>query len=752
MEIYLVIVIILFILAISDLMVGVSNDAVNFLNSAIGSKVAPRYIIMIVASLGILVGTTFSSGLMEVARKGIFNPQFFYLNEIMVIFLAVMITDVLLLDLYNTFALPTSTTVSIVFELLGAAVAVSLIKIISVGETFGELINYINTAKAFAIISGILLSVVVAFSTGAIIQFLTRLIFTFDYEKKLKRYGAIWGGLALTAITFFILIKGAKGSSFLSSEDQAWIKANANTILFISFFVWTIVLQLLQWFTKINILKPIVLVGTFALALAFAANDLVNFIGVPLAGLSTYIIGISSSNPSEILMEALTQKVSTPTLLLLLAGGVMVVTLWFNKKSRSVTKTEVNLGRQSEGFERFESTLLSRRIVGMSIGLNNIYKRITPAIIQNGISNRFADIEKKSNTLKLNKETPAFDLIRASVNLMVASMLISFATSLKLPLSTTYVTFMVAMGTSLADKAWGRESAVYRVTGVITVIGGWFLTALIAFTVSGTFAVIIFYGNLPAIIILSVLAGYFIFRTHVLHRERSSEEEKEEVDFIKDETNQIDSIKLLMKNLSSYLGLSSHIFSNSIEGLSKGEIELLRSQNKKLKSYKKNANYLVAEIMNLAKKFPEENKKAGRRFGKMIANIQQLYYHIKEVNIKSFGHIDNNHSQPIGEQLDELISLKELISRRIEETKQIFASENFEEYHNFIEGQEQFQEMLSTFDENQLSRISEGKDTTKNSMLFLELLSECESILAHLNSMVTLLKKNYDKYQIKTGE
>ncbi len=750
MDVYLVIVIILFILAISDLMVGVSNDAVNFLNSAIGSKVAPRYVIMIVASLGILVGTTFSSGLMEVARKGIFNPQFFYLNEIMVIFLAVMITDVLLLDLYNTFALPTSTTVSIVFELLGAAVSVSLIKISnSSGENFADLVKYINTAKAFAIISGILLSVVVAFSTGAIIQFFTRLLFTFDYKKRFKRYGAIWGGLALTAITFFILIKGAKGSSFLSSEDQTWIKAHANIILVISFCVWTIILQLFQWFTKINILKPIVLTGTFALALAFAANDLVNFIGVPLAGMSTYIIGSTSSNPSEILMVALTQKVSTPTLLLLLAGAVMVVTLWVNKKSRSVTKTEVNLGRQSEGFERFESTLLSRRIVGMSIGLSNVYKKAIPLPIQNVISKRFAEVGKNVTDYKSIDEAPAFDLIRASVNLMVASMLISFATSLKLPLSTTYVTFMVAMGTSLADKAWGRESAVYRVTGVITVIGGWFLTAMIAFTVSGAFAFVIYYGQLPAIIILTLLAGYFIFRTHVLHKEKTAEENKLEINKIETATSEIDSIKMLMDKLVAYLDLSEEIYANSIQSLSTGEIELLRAQNKKLKLLKKNANYMVAELLNLVKKFPEQNKKARRRFGKMVANIQQLYYHVKEVNLKSLTHIDNNHSLPIGKQVVELKSLKELLLTRFAEVKHIFTSKNFDEFEQFTNGQEEFNEMISTFDEHQLARIAEGTDTAKNSMLFLEILSESESILAHLNSMVTLLRKNYNKYSSK---
>ena len=355
MDLYLIIVVILFLFAISDLVVGVANDAVNFLNSAVGSKVAPRHVIMIIASLGILIGTTFSSGLMEVARKGIFNPEQFYYAEIMVIFLAVMITDVILLDTFNTFGMPTSTTVSIVFELLGSAVAVSILKIYNSTENLAELVHYINTSKALAIVSGILISVVVAFSAGAIFQFISRLIFTFDYQKRLKRYGAVWGGFALTAITYFILIKGAKGSSIISGESQEWIKTHTELIMLYNFLFWTIVLQITLWFTNFNILKPIVLIGTFALALAFAANDLVNFIGVPLAGLSAFQAAGQSSDPSNLLMVSLTEPVETDTILLLIAGVIMVLTLWFSKKANSVTKTEVNLSRQLEGFERFES-------------------------------------------------------------------------------------------------------------------------------------------------------------------------------------------------------------------------------------------------------------------------------------------------------------------------------------------------------------------------------------------------------------
>ncbi len=743
MEIYLVIVVILFILAISDLIVGVSNDAVNFLNSAIGSNVAPRHIIMIVASLGILAGTTFSSGLMEVARKGIFNPDQFYLNEIMVIFLAVMITDVLLLDLYNTFALPTSTTVSIVFELLGAAVAVSIIKIINQGSDYGALIEYINTSKAFAIISGILLSVVISFTVGAIIQFFTRLVFTFNYKKRFRRYGSIWGAISLTAITFFILIKGAKGSSLLTDQMQDWIKLNSEMILLGSFIAFTIILQLIQWFTKVNILKPIVLVGTFALALAFAANDLVNFIGVPLAGLSTYIIGSQSADPSNLLMVALTKKVATPTTLLLLAGVVMVITLWFNKKARSVTKTEVNLGRQTEGFERFESTLLSRKVVGMTVGLNNIYNKITPSPIRDFIADRFQSV-KEEMPAGTTDDKPAFDLIRASVNLMVASMLISFATSLKLPLSTTYVTFMVAMGTSLSDKAWGRESAVYRVTGVLTVIGGWFFTAFMAFTVSATFATIIYYGDLPAIIGLSLLAAFFIYKTHILHKKRSVEEETLET-VSKEIKNSTDAFNALLDNSQLYLSYVNETISRTFDGLYIGDKETLKQSKKSTKRIKKNANFIISEILKSVREFPEENKKAGRRYGKIIASIQEIYANLRSINQKCFDHIDNNHSIPSMEQVKELKHISTLLTVIIDESKKIIASKNFENLENFDNAIKNFADDRAVYDENQLGRISQGKDTTRNSMLFLEIINDTENIATQLNFLIYLFKKNYKK-------
>ncbi|MCF8240590.1 MAG: inorganic phosphate transporter [Melioribacteraceae bacterium] len=749
MDLFLLVVIVLFVLAISDLVVGVSNDAANFLNSAIGSKVAPRYIIMIVASIGIVIGTTFSSGLMEVARKGIFNPDQFLLPEIMVIFLAVMITDVMLLDLYNTFALPTSTTVSIVFELLGSAVAVSLIKMSNSGENLSELINYINTSKALAIISGILISVVVAFTVGAIFQFITRMIFTFDYEKRIKRYGAIWGAVALTAITFFILIKGAKGASFITKETSEWIIDNTNLIILVSIGFWTIILQLLMTLFKVNILKPIVLLGTFALALAFAANDLVNFIGVPLAGLATYNIGLDSIDPANLLMEALNNPVKTSTTLLLIAGIIMAVTLWFSKKANSVTKTEVNLGRQFEGFERFESSLLSRTLVRMSVSVKEIYEKIIPAVIRDFLKARFDNSGVKNPK---GKDKPSFDLIRASVNLVVSSILISFATSLKLPLSTTYVTFMVAMGTSLSDKAWGRDSAVYRVNGVLTVIGGWFFTAFLAFTVSGIFATLIYFFELPAILVLLGLAAYFVFRTHVLHKKREKEEVEYETEKITKSDSGLDTISACMEDVHKFVDLVSTNVGDTFNGLYEGDREILKSTKKQSKKIAKSGNKIVDNIFTSVKMLGDEDLKKSHRYGRIIGSIQDISTNLRNLNQRCFDHIDNNHNKPSKVQIEDLKNLYSFFVLETSEIKKILDEKDFSQLDAYNQSVENLQNALQKFDINQIIRVKSGLASTRSSILFLDILSDIENISDHLTGIIKVCRKNMDNFSKKLSE
>ena len=724
---YIILVVVLFALAISDLIVGVSNDAVNFLNSAIGSKSAPFWALMIVASIGIVVGATFSSGMMEIARKGIFHPQHFYFSEIMIIFLAVMITDVILLDMFNTFGLPTSTTVSIVFELLGAAVAVSIIKISNDPNAL-EMSEYINTGKALAIISGILLSVIVAFSVGAIVQYFTRLIFSFNYKKNVKYYGSIWGGIAISAITYFILIKGAKGASFMTDEMKSLISHNTVIILFSSFFIWTILLQLLSWLFNLNVLKTIVLVGTFALAMAFAGNDLVNFIGVPLAGFESFKAWIadSANNPDTFAMSMLTGKIKTPTEYLIIAGLIMVITLWISKKARSVVKTSLDLSRQEAGEERFGSSFFARSVVRGGLNINKYITKIIPVAISRRIDKQF---DQSIYILEETKEDKAsFDLVRASVNLVVASILISFATSLKLPLSTTYVTFMVAMGTSLADRAWGRESAVYRVTGVLAIIGGWFFTALIAFTVSFIIALLINWGGIFAIFILILLAVFIIYRTHILHSKKSISKEKElEEDSIVLEREKIlqKSSANIIKNVSKF----SELYNQIIVGLINEDRKQLQNTKNEVNILNANAKKLKDGIFKTLKKFHDDSIESGPFYVQVLDYVREMAHCMTFIANPSFNHIDNNHPKLNQYQIDNLIKVKLSLDDLAKKMLKIIKSEEFSEVDQAIEIQHEILTMLDDFRKEQIRKIKKEDAGTKTSMLYFGLLYETKNLL-----------------------
>lgn len=518
-NIFLLIIILISLLAIGDLIVGVSNDAVNFLSSAIGSRVISFRNLMILASLGIIVGAIFSSGMMEVARKGIFNPSEFFFDEIIFIFLAVMMTDILLLDFFNTLGLPTSTTVSIVFELLGAAVAMSVIKLVEKGQEWSFLYDYINTEKALEIILGILLSIGIAFAIGAFVQWIVRFFLGYKIERLKDRINAVFGGISLATIFYFILIKGIKGSPIASVSYEfiggrtisEFIFSNSLWVFAIAFGFWFLVCYLLQRFAKIDIYKVVISVGTFALALAFAGNDLVNFIGVPIAAFQSFELWVGSGiPPTEFSMETLEGKVKTPVLILTLAGVIMVITLWISTKAKRVVKTSIDLSDQHEIDERFRSNLLAVGIVSLFRSINNGFVRVIPDSFSRKIASQFRSVELSP----INGIRPAFDKIRASINLVIAALLISWATILKLPLSTTYVTFMVAMGTSLADRAWLRGSAVYRVSGVINVIGGWFVTALCAFTISAIVLVILNYGKTVSVIVLCIVVILVIINSH----------------------------------------------------------------------------------------------------------------------------------------------------------------------------------------------------------------------------------------------
>jgi hypothetical protein len=715
-------VIMLFFLAATDLIVGVSNDAVNFLNSARGARAAKNWVIMIVASVGVFIGATFSSGMMEVARKGIFHPQEFFFSEIMIIYLAVMLTDVILLDAYNSLALPTSTTVSIVFELLGAAVAVSLLKIgRNPLETVADLPKYINSDRALLIISGILLSVIIAFSVGAIVQFLTRLLFTFKYQKNLSRFGAIWGGLCIAIITFFILVKGAKGSSFMTSDAKHWIEANTWLIIGASFVGWTIVIQLAKWLFKVNIPRMVILFGTFALAFAFAGNDLVNFIGVPLAGFKSFQLfhATPGADPATFSMALLAGKVKTETYLLLIAGMIMVITLWTSKKSRHVSKTELNIANPDASEERFGSTGLSRSVVRMSVNTSKFLKKAIPERLRNTVNRRFS-----RPVTTTENEAQSFDMIRASMNLTVASSLIALGTSLGLPLSTTYVTFMVSMGTTLADRAWGRESAVYRITGVFTVIGGWFLTAIIAFTASMIFAILIDLGGIYATIALFGLALFLLYRTFSVFRKNEAKREEE----IKEEDGN-DILELCNSYTTKILDLVPEMYNNMI-------IALHNEDRKQLRDLKKQAQDLLLKTKNRKNHFTvrlreieDESLQYGHFYLQMLHYIREFARSMDSMIVACYEHVENTHFGTTKVQHEELVKLSSDLTNIYTKISTMIKEQNFEQKEACKDTHEDVLEMIVELQKNQVRRIKAGNAHTRNSVLYLSLLSGSKDLV-----------------------
>ncbi|GAB4128916.1 MAG: inorganic phosphate transporter [Ignavibacteriales bacterium] len=736
METYLVLIIILFVLAASDLTIGVANDAVNFLNSAIGSKVAPRHIILIVAAAGVFIGTFFSSGMMEVARKGIFQPGMYTFNEILCIFLAVMFTDVLLLDFYNTFGLPTSTTVSLISSLLGGSTAIALIKISQQGLFLESIGKFINTGKTLGIFTAIVVSVLVSFIVGSTIQYVSRIIFTFNYEKRLKKFGTVWGAIALTSILYFIFIKGAKGASFLTKENISWIYHNTFSLLMLSFLFCALILELLILFTKINILKFIVLMGTFSLALAFAANDLVNFIGVPLAGLSSYQIASSSASPFEITMDGLNNPASANNLILFFAGIIMIITLTVNKKAKSVTQTQIDLSRQFEGFEKFESIRSARDLVRTGIGLGNSIRKIIPEFILNYIDKRFEPREDEFK--KAKKEKPAFDLIRASVNLMVASSLISIGTAYKLPLSTTYVTFMVAMATSFADRAWGRESAVYRVSGVLTVIGGWFLTAFIAFLVSGAFASGMYFGGIWATVILSLLAIGIIVRTNLLH----SKKEKNLNRIINSlESSENSDIKEFLDNdIKEYFENIKKSSRLVFDGLSDYNRKKLKKAKDTVDEIEKAGHSLTSRIIKITSALPENYFQDKINFGKLIASINEIDSAILTISEKTFEHVDNNHSELTKSVKEQYSLFQNLLEIILELSFNFIKKRDLNKLKIINQNYDELKKMIQKIDKNLIDAIQKGESKPRGNMLLLNIIYKSEKICRYQIELLNFLK------------
>ena len=729
-NILIFIVFILLLLSVLDLVVGVSNDAVNFLNSAIGSKAAPRYVIMIIASLGIVIGAIFSGGMMEVARKGVFFPQQFYLMEIMTIFLAVMLTDVILLDFYNTFGLPTSTTVSLVFELLGAAVAVSMVKIFSSDLSIADLNQYINAGKALAIISGIFISIGVAFVVGGVVMYVTRLIFSFNYKPIFKYIGSIWGGIALTSILYFIVMKGIVHSSVVSADTISYIKANTLLILLISFVSLSSIFQLLISFFNFNLLRYIVLAGTFALALSFAGNDLVNFIGVFMAGLKSYQIFASSGiSANELMMGDLAQPVSASFVYLLIAGTIMTITLWLSKKARTVTETEINLARQdAEGGEKFGSNNISRNIVRGVISANNSINKVLPAGLKIFIEKRF-----NTNQQVNIKENASFDMLRASVNLSVASILISSATSLKLPLSTTYVTFMVAMASSLADRAWGRDSAVYRVTGVLTVISGWLFTALIAFTAAFIVALFLSWTGVYGIFVMVFVALYFIIKSNKLHSKKESDAKNQDLETIlKKETIVERCIEEVNKSLRNVV----HVYNETIHGLSKEDRKLLKKVNKDVEEINLEAKHYKNNVFNTLNKLQSDYIETGHYYVQVIDYLREIAHSLSHITKPAFDHIDNNHKGLLKDQVVELKAINYEVSELFSDISRIINEQAYDEVSDIIKKQQQALELLNSARKKQIKRIKNGEAGTRNSNLYLGILNETKNLLLQTINLV----------------
>ena len=754
-NIYFILVSILAVLAIGDLIVGVSNDAVNFLNSAVGSKAIPFKTIMILASLGVACGALFSSGLMEVARKGIFNPGEFYFDEIILIFTAVMLTDILLLDFFNTLGMPTSTTVSIVFTLLGAAVFMSIIKISETTGDFSEIVNYINTAKAIQIISGILLSVVVALTVGAIVQWFSRLFLTYKFEGKAIWVSALFGGIALSAITYFILMKGIKGTPFANIKYDLLggvkikdlLEREVFKVVLANFLVWIGVSFVLIKFLKANIYKIIIGIGTFALALAFAGNDLVNFIGVPIAAYQSYEAWVVSGvTATEFSMGVLSSKVATPTVLLVISGGIMVLTLWISTKAKKVMKTELDLSDQNSIKERFQPNFISKGIVKSFQLVGSGFNAILPSSLKEKIEIQFSDADlvlKNQN----DKDAPSFDMLRACINLVVASILISIATSYKLPLSTTYVTFMVAMGTSLADRAWKRDSAVYRVAGVLSVIGGWFLTAFAAFIVSGIIVTIIYLGGPQAIAIILFIILLIIGKNYLKHKNENSD--LIDLDgLVKSESN---SIKGVMdestKNVIKVFKRVDKIYAILSEGLAKHDKKILKKARKNINRLTEDVENLRENIFYFIKNLEESSLSASNFYIVILSLIQDITDDLEYIVKKSYKHVNNDHSKLKLSQVRDLQNVYELTEAVFHEAMEAYNNNSEAKINQVLKNREDILKQLDEKINNQIALTRNEETSPKNTTLYFNILLKSKDLYLHKLSIMETFLDNIRKIE-----
>ena len=728
-EVYIAVVAILAILAISGLYVGVTNDAVNFLNSAIGSKAAKMRTILIVASVGIIIGALTSSGMMEVARHGMFNPALFTFKEVMLLYVGVMIANVVLLDLYNSLGLPTSTTVSLIFCLLGSAVAVSLFKIATdEAVTFSMLGEYINTARAMGIVSAILLSVVLAFICGTILMYISRVIFSFRYMKVFSRLGAVWCGASLTSIVYFALFKGLKnilaGSTFIG-----WINDHMLIALLICWVVCSAVLFFLQIF-KINILRINILAGTFALALAFAGNDLVNFIGVPIAGFDAFSYAKTAAGmDGGMLMEQLNHPETANLLYILAAGLIMVVTLWTSSKAMHVSETEISLSAQGDDVQpNSSSSLFSRTLVRGTINVVRFFDRITPQRVKTFVEKRFewADVEHTG---------APYDMIRATVNLTTASLLIALGTSLKLPLSTTYVCFMVAMGSSLADRAWGRESAVYRISGVMTVIMGWFVTAIGGFLIALVVGALLMWGGWIAFGLLSALCLYMLIHSNVVAARKKKEEGAKVETTVKLSAgdNVADNVLSLV---NSTVKSSIRIYNRTLIGLMKENRKALKELTAEADKMYEQIHALKYSIASTLRRTYDSDINLSLYYVQVVDYLNEMTKSLVHITRPAYEHIDNNHEGLSRIQTEDLMSVNsdaDVIYSRI---LYMISSGDYSDIDNVLDLRDQLFERLSHLTEGELKRINAGESNSKSGMLYLDILAETKTMILQSRNLL----------------
>lgn len=741
--VYFSFIVFLFMLAVFDLVVGVSNDAVNFLNSAIGAKVARFRTILIIASIGVFVGATMSNGMMDIARHGIFQPQMFSFNDLLCIFLAVMVTDVVLLDVFNTLGMPTSTTVSMVFELLGGTFILSLLKIATDETGLLGFADLLNTDKALSVILGIFLSVAVAFIFGTVVQWLSRLIFTFNYTSKLKWKIGLFGGIATTCILYFALLKGLKDSSFMTPEYNAWIKENTMYLVGGCFVVSTVLMQVFHW-CKINVFKIVIFMGTFALALAFAGNDLVNFVGVPLAAYSAYqdFAANGAGQADTFMMSSLNENAKTPFIFLFLSGVVMVYALATSKKAQNVVKTSVDLSRQDEGEEMFGSSRVARSIVRGANNVNEFFSKYTPKPLVRWIDARFNKDEA------ILAQGAAFDLVRASINLVLSGLLIALGTSLKLPLSTTYVTFIVAMGSSLADRAWSRESAVFRITGVLNVIGGWFLTAGIAFSACALVTIAMYYGG-AVVMALFVFVAVFILIKSNFSTKRKDETDYEEQLFkgIINAKDKAECWGLLKKHVCAtqqeMLDFVWKTYEDVVNGFVDEDLKTLRRAVKRIDAEKSRRKKLrQRELVGMRRIDKRISLEKNTWFHLASNSGEQMLYCLKRMSDPCKEHVDNNFNPLSRECIEEILPVKKKIVDYLMRSERIVEDRDYEHIDALLAEEEAYKQQLSEMRRAQEDRIQmDLSQGLKVSLVYLNLLQETQELLSDLRHYLRAFKR-----------